>query len=244
MHELFTAQAHRAPERAALVDREGVWSYGELAAASDRLAAWLAAHGVGRGDRVAIYAHRSAPLVQAVLGTLKAGAAFVILDPAYPAPRLLAMLRLAAPAAWLELAAAGAPDGLADGLAETGCPRLALPGGGPGAAVASLSGWAGEPPRVAVGPNDLACVAFTSGSSGMPKGILGRHGPLSHFLPWQCARFGLGAEDRFSLLSGWRTIRSSATSSPRSTWGRRSPCRSPRRSARPGVWRAGWRASG
>jgi amino acid adenylation domain-containing protein len=64
---------------------------------------------------------------------------------------------------------------------------------------------AGEPPRpaeVAVGPDDPAYVAFTSGSTGRPKGILGRHGSLTHFLPWQCRRFDLGAGDRFSMLSG------------------------------------------
>ncbi len=61
---------------------------------------------------------------------------------------------------------------------------------------------AGEPERIALGPDDLAYVAFTSGSTGLPKGILGRHGPLSHFLPWQCERFGMTEADRFSMLSG------------------------------------------
>jgi amino acid adenylation domain-containing protein len=63
---------------------------------------------------------------------------------------------------------------------------------------------AGEPPpaEVVVGPDDPAYVAFTSGSTGRPKGILGRHGSLTHFLPWQCRRFDLGAGDRFSMLSG------------------------------------------
>jgi len=204
VHELFAAQARRAPERTALEDREGVWTYGELDEATGRLAAWLAAHGVERGERVAIYAHRSAPLVQAVLGVLKAGAAFVILDPAYPAPRLLDMLELAAPAAWLQVAAAGAPPAAVDAWLSaaggSGCPRLELAGGGPAAALAQLP--PGEGPERTVGPDDIALVAFTSGSTGKPKGIEGRHGPLSHFLPWQCAHFGMRADDRFSLLSG------------------------------------------
>src|SRR6185436_6926964 len=124
VHELFAARARLAPESPAVVDREGVWSYGELAEAAGRLAAWLAAQGVGRGDCVAIWAHRSAPLVQAVLGTLAAGAAFTILDPSYPAARLAEILRLAAPSALLQLAAAGAPP---PAVLDTGCPRLTLP---------------------------------------------------------------------------------------------------------------------
>jgi amino acid adenylation domain-containing protein/FkbM family methyltransferase len=203
VHELFAANARKAPERPAVVGREGVWSYGDLDEAVGRLAAWLAAHGVGRGDRVAIYAHRSAPIVQAVLGALTAGAAFVMLDPAYPAPRLLEFLEPAAPSAWLQLAAAGPlPAALEAWLAETGCPRFVLPQGGPAEALAALAEHAGDRPEIAVGPDDLACLTFTSGSTGKPKGVLARHGPLSHFLPWQCARFGMYAEDRFSLLSG------------------------------------------
>jgi amino acid adenylation domain-containing protein len=203
VHELFAANARKAPERPAVVGREGVWSYGDLDEAVGRLAAWLAAHSVGRGDRVAIYAHRSAPIVQAVLGALTAGAAFTILDPAYPAARLVEILGLAAPSAWLQLDAAGPlPAALESWLRDSGCPCFTLPEGGPEAALSALAGFAGDRPEVRVGPDDVACLGFTSGSTGKPKGILARHGPLSHFLPWQCARFGMHAEDRFSLLSG------------------------------------------
>src|SRR6185436_9466757 len=65
-----------------------------------------------------------------------------------------------------------------------------------------LAGVPAVPPAAAVGPDDVAYVAFTSGSTGVPKGVLGRHGSLSHFIPWLCRRFGLSAADRFSLLSG------------------------------------------
>ncbi len=197
--DLFATQARRHPERPAVEDDAGTWTYGELAQAVHSLAAGLRAAGVEKGDRVAIWAHRSAPLAAAVLGVLEAGAAFVMLDPAYPAPRIVDMLDLARPRAWIALPAAGPVPAEAvsfldaKGVAVLPVSLLSRGGGCEGA---------GEEGRGGEGPDDLAYVAFTSGSTGRPKGILGRHGPLTHFLPWMSERFGLGADDRFSVLSG------------------------------------------
>ncbi|MCP4570171.1 MAG: amino acid adenylation domain-containing protein, partial [FCB group bacterium] len=194
---VFAARARRAPDAAAVADAGGTWSYGELDARSNRLARYLRAHGIGAEDLVAVYGHRSAALVWAVVGVLKAGAAFLILDPDSPVPRLAACLRRAAPRGWLQLAAAGAPPAE---LAVPGC-RLTLPAIA-AAAVPELRAFPSTDPAVAVGADSLACLSFTSGSTGIPKGILGRHGPLSHFIPWQRRRFALGPSDRFSMLSG------------------------------------------
>jgi len=203
VYELFAAAAARAPERAAVADHSGVRTYGALLAASRRVAGWLAVQGVRKGDPVAILAVRTAPLVEAVLGALGAGAAFVMLDSAYPALRQLEMLRLASPRAWISFAGeAGAISAeVRSWLQEAGCPCLELPPGG-AIAVAELAPFAGEAPEVRVGPEDVACIGFTSGSTGGPKGVLGLHGSLSHFLPTHCRQFGLGPDDRFSLLSG------------------------------------------
>ena len=198
---LFAERARSAPERPAVSDCDGVWTYGDLDAASRRLAGWLLAHGLERGDRVAIWGHRSAPVALAVLGTLQAGGALVLLDPAYPPLRLLEMLRLSGARALLRLEAAGPlPDAVAGWTVGAGCAVLDLPRGGPGTALERLAG-APEAPPAEVGPDDVAALGFTSGSTGTPKAILARHGPLTHFLPWQCERFELSAADRFTLLS-------------------------------------------
>src|SRR5689334_12201594 len=73
----FSRQARRFPERLAVRDPEQTWSYGELECRSNQLAHYLRAKGIQSQDVVAIYGHRSAALVWALLGVLKAGAAFV-----------------------------------------------------------------------------------------------------------------------------------------------------------------------
>src|SRR6185369_6550787 len=127
--------------------------------------------------------------------------------PTYPPSRLVDILRLAEPTAWLEIAAAGPPPpAVEDYIRESAADgtllcRVVLPGGEPDQTDPSdLTDPSDALPTV--GPDDIAYVAFTSGSTGVPKGILGRHGPLSHFLPWQCGRFGLTTDDRYSMLSG------------------------------------------
>jgi amino acid adenylation domain-containing protein len=204
VQDLFFRQAERAPEKPAVVDPWESWSYGELDLRSNQLANYLLASGIEREDIVAIYAHRSASLVWALLGVLKAGAAFCILDPAYPDQRLVDYLELARPRGWLQIDAAGAPSGEVErtlnGLHV--CSRLTLPGLESARVTGFLGDYSPGHSGVAVKADDLACVVFTSGSTGKPKGVMGRHGPLTHFLPWMEATFGFRESDRFSLLSG------------------------------------------
>ncbi|HEX6040164.1 condensation domain-containing protein, partial [Longimicrobium sp.] len=107
--------------------------------------------------------------------------------------------RIAGPTGWLPLVAAGdVPAELADALRET--VRVTIPLGPRADAVGAVG--AVEAPRVEIGPDSLAYLSFTSGTTGRPKAVMGRHGSLTHFTPWLAERFGLGADDRFSLLSG------------------------------------------
>jgi amino acid adenylation domain-containing protein len=208
VHARFAELARRHPDRLAVSDRHESFSYGELDRAADLLARRLSGLGLRRGDVAAIYTHRSARLVAAVLGVIRAGGAFVALDPAHPAGRLVACLRLARPRAWIEIAAAGAPPPeLRQFVGELGCGRVqvSLPGAPrllAGDLAAEQEAGPGEPPGGDLLADDLAYLAFTSGSTGVPKGILGRHGPLSHFIPWQQSEFVLTAADRYSMLSG------------------------------------------
>jgi amino acid adenylation domain-containing protein len=204
VHALFARRAQADPRRTAVVESAGAWSYAELNRRANRVAHYLLAGGVGRGDVVAIYAHRSAALAGAVLGVLKAGAAFLILDPAYPPERLAEYLRIARPRGFVELQEAGElPAALGEFVAESDCRcRLTLPAFAAAAAWRELERFSDEEPAVEVGADDVAYISFTSGSTGKPKGILGRQGPLSHFLPWQREYFGLLESDRYSMLSG------------------------------------------
>ena len=200
----LTFHARGAPERLAIDAGPERWTYGELERRSNQLAHALRAAGLVAEDVLAIYAHRSAPLVWAILGALKAGIAYMILDPAYPERRLVEYVEMARPRAWIEVHGAPPMPERLEATAQAAAWRGRL---GPGPAAAILRGpaldeRASSPPIVEIGPNTLAFIQFTSGSTGRPRGVMGRHGPLSHFLPWQAEAFGLSAADRFSMASG------------------------------------------
>lgn len=200
----LTKHARMEPDQLAVIDTHESWTYRQLDLWSNRLANWLRASGIQSEGTVAIYGHRSAALVWAILGVLKAGAAFLVLDPAYPSSRLVEYLRTAEPQGWLQIQAAGdVPEPVRKALStfDLHC-QLSLPRRAEAQSRNLLGSHSSDDPALSIGPNDLAYIAFTSGSTGTPKGILGRHGPLTHFMPWQKEAFGLSAEDRFSMLSG------------------------------------------
>jgi amino acid adenylation domain-containing protein len=195
--------AVRAEDRLAATDWEEAWSYREIEVCSNQLANYMVAQGINPKDVVAIYAQRSSELVVALLGILKAGAAFVVLDPTYPPARLTSYLRISESRGWIQMEAAGQlPEELATCLdtLNLSC-RLNLPRGKQ-ALFDFLSQQPGMAPGVIVGANDHAYIAFTSGSTGEPKGVLSRNGPITHFLLWQKEVFDLRETDRFCLLSG------------------------------------------
>jgi amino acid adenylation domain-containing protein len=203
IHDLVSAQAAKTPHLVAVRDAATSWTYAELESRSNQLAHTLRESGIHNQDVVAIYANRSASLVWAMLGVLKAGAAFLLLDAAYPPARLRGYLETAKPRGWIALATAvPLPSTLSEWVSQSdlAC-DLTLPQQQT-AVPAIIAQQPLTAPKVVVGPDDLAYVVFTSGTTGTPKGILGRHSPLAHFFPWQANTFGLTDSDRFSMLSG------------------------------------------
>lgn len=204
VHHHFSKRARQAPDRVAIIERDEHWSYGELNSCSNRIAHWLRSGGIDRGDVVAVYASRCAGLVPALLGILKAGAAFTILDCAYPTPVLIERLQSAKPRGWIQLTATRVvPRPLLD-LLDIRLPnaRLELSKGTALITDPVLAAYPACAPTDAIEPHDLAYVAFTSGTTGAPKGILGTHAPLMHFIRWHRETFGLEETDRFAMLSG------------------------------------------
>jgi amino acid adenylation domain-containing protein/non-ribosomal peptide synthase protein (TIGR01720 family) len=156
--ELVAAQAARTPDATAVVSGRTALTYRELQTRAARLAAVLRDDGVGPDVLVAVALPRTADLVVALLGVLKAGGAYLPVDPDYPAERVALLLDTARPALVLTDRATEA--------AVAGCrpPVLRLDD-------LDLDGPAPGTPDVHVSPDHLAYVMFTSGSTGTPKGV-------------------------------------------------------------------------
>ncbi len=176
-HRRFERAARLWPESPALVAGDAALTYGELDARADRLARRLSGLGVGPGSLVGVFFQRSFEMVTAVLAVLKAGGAYLPLDPAYPAERLAFMLADAEVRVLLT-GSALAP------LLPAGAPRVVL--------VDSLEETAGAPQGPLPSETDeaeLAYVIYTSGSTGQPKGTLVHHGGLANYLDWCAANY-------------------------------------------------------
>jgi len=163
LHELFEAQVERSPDALAVVSEDGSLTYRELNERSNRLAHALIARGVGAETLVGLCVERSLDILVGILGTLKAGAAYVPLDPESPEARLGYLLEDSGVEVVLTQSQ----------LAELGCfaGRRTLSLDQPGFAH-------GNPPRRGSGPGHLAYVIYTSGSTGQPKGVLVEHRSL------------------------------------------------------------------
>jgi amino acid adenylation domain-containing protein/non-ribosomal peptide synthase protein (TIGR01720 family) len=171
VHRLFERQAERTPDAAAVSGADGALTYSELDRAANRLARLLRRRGAGPGTRVGLCAERSLDLVTGVLGVLKAGAAYVPLDPGYPQERLAWMLQDSGAAMLLT------QERLVARLPETAAPILRLD-----ADRALLERESPSSPSGGGEPEDLAYVIYTSGSTGRPKGVMVPHRGLSNYL--------------------------------------------------------------
>ncbi|WP_035373166.1 non-ribosomal peptide synthetase [Pseudoduganella violaceinigra] len=162
--QLFEQRAERHPGSLALTCGGSSMSYGELNQRANQLGHQLRALGVGPDVLVGVCAERSLEMVVALLGVLKAGGAYLPLDPAYPAERLAHMLSDAQPAVLL------AQDHLVGRLSTGGIDVVSL-----NLQKTSLARYSTQNPQQAAGAEHLAYVVYTSGSTGRPKGVPATH---------------------------------------------------------------------
>jgi amino acid adenylation domain-containing protein len=191
--------AQRTPQQPAVSQGEQTWSYAELTQKADTLARSLWAHGLQPGQVVAVRGARTFGLIVAAMAVLQSGGVLLTVDPHLPRQRQHLMLREAGARAvlWVDDEPPSDPwwqtDLSLDSLTvepATGCARLDDLEG-------DLKGISLPTPR----PDDPAYIFFTSGTTGTPKGILGRHKGLSHFVAWQREAFAIGAGDRVAQLT-------------------------------------------
>ncbi|MEV0634077.1 amino acid adenylation domain-containing protein [Streptomyces sp. NPDC050619] len=199
--ELFHAQVRAAPDAVAVVADDTTVTYAQLNARANRLAHALTARGVGPEDVVALALPRSGHLVVAVLAVLKAGAAYLPLDPEYPAPRIAAMFEDAQPVLLLTDTTTAASGDLG-----TGTPRLLLDAP---KTVEALKGLPDTDPVTTLSPDHPAYVIYTSGSTGTPKGVVARHASVVNIAArYRHQVFGPAAE-----RGGGRPLRVALTAS-------------------------------
>ncbi|TCK33784.1 amino acid adenylation domain-containing protein [Paraburkholderia sp. BL8N3] len=191
--ELFEQQAARDPKARAVVFEGESLSFGELNERANRLAHHLRALGIGREDRVGLCLPRSPESIVAMIGILKAGAAYLPLDPDYPAGRLQGMLDNACPKAVVTntVIAVRPIFSASEHLLKIDTAEMAT---------ALAQGSTANPPLAAV-PEKLrnrhpAYVIFTSGSTGAPKGVIVTHRELVNHMLWMQATYPLTAGDR------------------------------------------------
>lgn len=183
LHDFFIRSTSLHPERPAVIAAGRAVTYAELDGLSGRLAVRLQQEGVRRGGRVGLWLPRSLEAYASLLGILKAGAAYVPMDAAYPPERVQFICADAEVRLLITL-----PE-LAATLGESGVSLLVLDGG-----------WEVLPAEalqdVAVTADDLAYIIYTSGSTGRPKGVPIPHACACHFVNAETQVLPVGAEDR------------------------------------------------
>jgi amino acid adenylation domain-containing protein len=195
-HELFEARVALRPEAVALVSEAEELSYAQLDRRANRLAHYLQKLGVGPDDLVGISTDRSPEMIVGILGTLKAGGAYLPLDPTYPEDRLCFMMEDAAIPILLTQAHLVDRLGVEDDGHDARPTVICLD--------TDWSGVAREPdsrPESGVTPANLAYVIYTSGSTGRPKGTMLRHRGLSNLTDAQRRAFGIREGSRVLQFS-------------------------------------------
>lgn len=223
IHDIFQDNADKFPERTCVVETPSgnsstsrQFTYRDINYASNIVAHYLIDTGIKRGDVVMIYSSRGVDLMVCVMGVLKAGATFSVIDPAYPPARQTIYLGVAKPRGLIVIRSAGELDQLVEDYITkeldvvSRIPSIAIQDDG--SLQGSLEGTEDvlapyeklkdTRTGVVVGPDSNPTLSFTSGSEGIPKGVLGRHFSLAYYFNWMAKKFNLSENDKFTMLSG------------------------------------------
>jgi surfactin family lipopeptide synthetase A len=193
IHRLFEERAGSAPRSVALIHEQESLTYAELNERANRLARYLRTHGAGPDRLVGIYLERSVSMVVGLLAILKAGAAYVPLDPMYPPERLAHMLEDAAPCGLLT------QEKLRARLPPSTAPVIAVDRDSGVIAAQDPANLGPEDPGLT--PQHLAYVIYTSGSTGRPKGVMIEHAAVVNFLRSMQKQPGMSAADRLLAVT-------------------------------------------
>lgn len=189
LHELFERQVDLAPSATALVAGERTYTYAELDAKANQLARLLRFHEVGPGKLVAIYFDRSELPIIAILGCLKAGAAYVPIDPVHPVDRIRHMLEESEAALLLTEGSLAEKARSFHGGAQLVLDAL-------GDEWHKQPAWRFGPDEIGAKPEDLCYVLYTSGTTGRPKGVMAEHRNAYRYTLAFNAALRTGPDDR------------------------------------------------
>ncbi|HEU4508572.1 MAG TPA: amino acid adenylation domain-containing protein [Pyrinomonadaceae bacterium] len=190
LHQIFEAQVERTPDAIAVLDEERQLTYAELNQRANQLAHHLQSIGVGPGSFVAVCLRPSVDLILALIGVLKAGAAYLPLDPAYPQERISLMLSVSKASVLLS------EDAVVSGRSVTATAVLCLD-----SQWSMIDSHSRENPSSEVVADNAAYLIFTSGSTGTPKAAAVCHRSFTNLLYWYVDELSITAADRVLLLS-------------------------------------------
>ncbi len=192
LHELFEQQVERAPDAVACVHDGQSLTYAELNQRANQLAHFLKQRGVGPGQRIGLYVERSLMMMVGLLGIQKSGAAYVPLDPSYPAERLRLTLDDAQVPVLLT------QQSLSSSMPEHQAEVVCLD-----ADWAKIAAHSTSNPKSGATPEDLVYVIFTSGSTGRPKGVQVPHRAVVNLMTFMASELRMGPDDVFPALASF-----------------------------------------